>query len=244
MVDTFAMCAQRHMHEFGTTEEQLGAIVRACRKHASMNPAALRGEEISIEDYFESPYVSAPLREADCFILPTYGACAVVVVSAERAKSLPQTPAYVTAAAAASGTKSLPYWELIAFRRGDIVHTPSREVSKRLWAMAGITPADIDVAQVYDCYSYTLLAQLEDYGFCAKGDGGPFVEDGGIELGGTLPVNTHGGHLGEAYIHGFTHVLEAVRQIRGTSTAQVPDAGFAFVSGGTPSATSAMVLRR
>ncbi len=244
MVDTFAMCAQRHMHEFGTTEEQLGAIVQACRKHAARNPAALRGEEISIEEYFASPYVAAPLREADCFILPTYGACAVIVTSAERARTLQQTPAYVMGAAAASGTKSLPYWELIAFRRGDIVHTPSRDVSGRLWEMAGIKPSDIDVAQVYDCYSYTLLAQLEDYGFCAKGDGGSMVENGGIELGGHLPVNTHGGHLGEAYVHGFTHVLEAVRQIRGTSTAQVPDAEFAFVSGGTPSATSAMILRR
>lgn len=244
MVDTFAMCAQRHMYEFGTSEEDLGAIVRTCRKHASMNPAALRATELSLDDYLASPYVSEPLREADCFILPSFGAAAVVVVNAERARSLAQTPAYVRAAAAASGTKSLPYWELIAFRRGDIVHTPSREVAHRLWATAGITPDDIDVAELYDCYSYTVLAQLEDYGFCPKGEGGGFVAAGEIELGGRLPINTHGGHLGEAYIHGFTHIVEAVRQIRGTSTTQVDDVEFAFVSGGTPSATSALILQR
>jgi acetyl-CoA acetyltransferase len=244
MVDTFAACAQRHMHDFGTTEEQLGAIVKACRRHAAMNPASLRGQELSIEDYLESPYVAEPLREADIFILPTFGACAVVVTSAERAKDLRQTPAIVMAAAAASGTKSLPYWELISFRRGTITHTPSREVAGRLWEMAGIGPSDIDVAQLYDCYSYTVLAQLEDYGFCKKGEGGPFVEGGRIEIGGDLPINTHGGHLGEAYIHGFTHVLEGVRQVRGTSTAQVEGAETAFVSGGTPSATSALVLRK
>jgi acetyl-CoA acetyltransferase len=110
--------------------------------------------------------------------------------------------------------------------------------------MAGIAPSEVDVAQVYDCYSYTALAQLEDYGFCPKGEGGPFVENGNIELGGSLPVNTHGGHLGEAYIHGFTHVVEGVRQIRGDSTAQVEGAEISFVSGGTPSATSALVLRK
>ena len=244
MIDTFAVCAQRHMYEFGTTEEQLGAIVRACRRHAAMNPAALQGQELSIEEYLDTPYVSEPLREPDVFILPTIGACAVVVTSAERAKDLRKPPAYVMAAAAASGTKSLPYWELIAFRRGTITHTPSREVAGRLWEMAGIGPEDVDVAQLYDCYSYTVLAQLEDYGFCAKGEGGPFVEGGRIELGGELPINTHGGHLGEAYVHGFTHVLEGVRQIRGESTAQVPDAEVCFVSGGTPSATSALVLRK
>ncbi len=244
MIDTFAMCAQRHMHDFGTTEEQLGAIVQACRKHASMNPEALRGDEITMDEYFASPYVSEPLREADIFILPTFGACAVVVTSAERARDLRHPPAYIMGAAAASGTKSLPYWELIAFRRGDITHTPSREVAGRLWEMAGVSPSEVDVAQIYDCYSYTALAQLEDYGFCAKGEGGPFVEDGRIELGGELPLNTHGGHLGEAYVHGFTHILEGVRQVRGTSTAQVDGAEIAFVSGGTPSATSALLLRK
>ena len=244
MVDTFAMCTQRHMHEYGTTEEQLGAIVQACRKHAAMNPDALRGEEISIEDYMASPRISGPLKEADCFILPTHGACAVVVTSAERAADSPQPPVYISGAAAASGAKSLPYWELIGFRRGGITHFPSREVADNLWSMAEMKPEDIDVAQVYDCYSYTVLAQLEDYGFCPKGEGGPFVEGGRIELGGELPVNTSGGHLGEAYVHGFNHVLEGVRQMRGTSTAQVPDARTAFVCGGTPSATSGLVLRK
>jgi acetyl-CoA acetyltransferase len=243
MVDVFAMTAQRHMHEFGTTEAQLGAIVRAARKHAAMNPGALRGTELSIDDYFASPYISAPLREADCFILPSVGACAVVVTSAQRGRDLKQKPVYVNAAAAASGTKALPYWELLPFRRGDIVHTPSRETAKRLYAMTDIGPDDIDVAEVYDCFSYTVLTQLEDYGFCSKGEGGGFAEGGRLELGGDLPINTHGGHLGEAYIHGFSHIIEGVHQLRGTSHAQVPDARTALVTAGTPSATSAMILR-
>lgn len=244
MVDVFALCAQRHMYEYGTTEEQLGAVVMACRSHAARNPAALRGEPLTMAEYLASPYVSAPLRLADCFVLPSFGAAAVVVTSAERARDCPHPPAYVMGAASASGKDNLQYWELHPFRRGAITHTPSREVAGRLFPMAGIEPADVDVAEIYDCYSYTLLAQLEDYGFCAKGEGGPFVENGGIEIGGRLPVNTHGGHLGEAYIHGFNHVVEAVRQVRGTSTTQVDGAATAFVSGGTPSATSALVIRK
>jgi acetyl-CoA acetyltransferase len=242
MVDVFAMCAQRHMHEFGTTEEQLGEIVLTCRRHAAMNPAALRPDELKMDEYLASPSVSGPLKTPDCFILPSTGACAVVVTTAERAADLPQRPAYVLGAAAASGTSSQQYWELHPFRRGEITHTASRQVAGRLYAMAGLRPTDVDVAEFYDCYSYTLLAQLEDYGFCAKGEGGRFVEDGRIALGGALPVNTHGGHLGEAYIHGFNHVLEGVRQIRGTSTAQVDDAEVALVTGGTPNATSALIL--
>ncbi len=108
----------------------------------------------------------------------------------------------------------------------------------------GCGPNDVDVAEIYDCYSYTLLAQLEDYGFCGKGEGGPFIQDVGIQLGQGLPVNTHGGHLGEAYIHGFNHIVEGVRQIRGTSTAQVPDAEVALVTGGTPGPTSAVILTK
>ncbi len=244
MIDTFAMCCTRHMSDFGTTEEQLGAVVQACRKHAALNPAALRPTPLSIDEYLASPYISEPLREADCFILPTIGACAALVTTAERAQSLRQPPAYVMAAAAASGSDSLPYWELWPFRRGAITETPSRYVAGRLWEMAGVSPGEVDVAQIYDCFSYTLLAQLEDYGFCPKGEGGPFVEGGRIEIGGDLPVNTHGGHLGEGYVHGFTHIVEGVRQIRGTSTAQVDGAEIVFVSGGTPSATSALVLRK
>jgi acetyl-CoA acetyltransferase len=243
MVDVFAMGAQRHMHEFGTTEAQLGAIAMACQKHALANPGALRPANLTLDDYFNSPYVSTPLREADCFILPSVGACAVVVSSAKQAADLSNRPVFLEAAAAASGTKALPYWELQPFRRGDIVHTPSREVAQRLWKMTELRPEDIDVAEIYDCFSYTALTQIEDYGFCPKGEGGAFVEGGRIEIGGDLPVNTHGGHLGEAYIHGFTHVIEGVRQLRGTADVQVPNARSALVTAGTPSATSALLLR-
>jgi acetyl-CoA acetyltransferase len=110
--------------------------------------------------------------------------------------------------------------------------------------MAGVAPQDIDVAEIYDCFTFTVLIQLEDYGFCKKGEGGSFVEGGRIELGGQLPINTHGGHLSEAYVHGFTHVLEGVRQIRGTSTAQVKDAELVLVTSAVSCPTSALILRR
>jgi acetyl-CoA acetyltransferase len=136
----------------------------------------------------------------------------------------------------------VPYWEMWPLRSSSITETPSRSVAELLWKRAGLSPSDIQVAQLYDCYSYTLLSQIEDYGFCDKGDAADFVSDGSLRLGGALPVNTHGGHLGEAYIHGFNHVVEAVRQIRGTSYSQVKNVEHVLVTGGTPSATSAMVL--
>ena len=243
MADNFAMCCRRHMHEYGTTSRQLGAIAVACRKHASMNPKAIRQTPITVEDHQNSPIVSDPLRELDILIAPNDGACAVVVTSAERAKDLKQRPSYIMATAQALGSHPPPWWDFWAFRPV-ITEWEHKDLAPKLFSMAGITPKDIDVAEIYDCFTYTLLAQLEDYGFCKKGEGGPFAENGNIELGGKLPVNTHGGHLGEAYVHGFTHILEGVRQTRGTSTAQVKDAELVLVTGGVPAPTSALILRR
>lgn len=233
MIDNYAMVCQRHMYEYGTTSRQLGSIAVAGRKHASMNPRAIRQTPITIEDHQNSPMISDPLRELDCFVSPNDGACAVIVTSAERAKDLKQHPAYIAAASQALGPEPPLWWEFKGFRP-IITEWESKYAAQKLFNMAAITPEDIDVAEVYDCYTITALIQLEDYGFCKKGEGGPFVEGGNIELGGKLPVNTHGGHLGEAYIHGFTHILEGVRQVRGTSTAQVKDAELVLVTGGVP----------
>lgn len=243
MIDNFAMCCRRHMHEYGTTSRQLGAIAVVMRKHASMNPKAIRRTPITIEDHQNSPIVTDPLRELDCLVVPNDGACAVVVTSAERARDLKQRPAHVVAAAQAMGPFVESWWEFAPFKP-TITEWESKYVAQKLYKMSGISPKDIDVAEIYDCFTYTLLCQLEDYGFCKKGEGGAFVEAGNIELGGTIPVNTHGGHLGEAYIHGFTHIIEGVRQIRGTSTAQVNDAELVLVTGGVPISSSALILRR
>ena len=243
MIDVFAMCCQRHIHEYGTTYEQLGAIAVAFRKHASMNPRAIRRSTITIEDYLNSPLIVEPLRDLDCYIEPNDGACAAIVTLSERARDLKQKPAYIMAAAQASAPLSQPWWEMWPFR-SVITESPARYIAPHLFGMAGIAPKDIDVAEIYDCFTYTALVQLEDYGFCKKGEGGSFVEGGRIELGGELPVNTHGGHLGEAYMHGFNHILEGVRQARGTSTAQVKEAELVLVSGAIPSPTSALILRR
>ena len=243
-IDAFAMACRRHMHEYGTTSRQLGAIAVADRKHASMNPRALRRMPITIEDHQTSPFVTDPLRELDCYIVPNDGACAVVVTSAERAKDLKQPPVYITAAAQAFGSVPATLWETWSFKSGTTTEFQSKYAAEILFNMAGVTPQDIDVAELYDCYTFTALAQIEDYGFCKKGEAGPFVEGGRIELGGELPINTHGGHLGEAYVHGFTHILEGVRQMRGTSSAQVKNAELALVTSAVLAPTSALILRR
>ncbi|NIB41709.1 hypothetical protein HBA55_19040 [Pseudomaricurvus alkylphenolicus] len=244
MMDVFSMMTQRHMHEYGTTNAQLGAIAVAARKHAAMNPNAIRRDPLTLEDYYDSPFTTEPLRELDSAISPCDGAAAVIVTSAERARDLKQTPAYIRACAQVLGIpKTTLWWEQLPFKF-DFPETQSAYVAPRLFEMADMTPQDIDVAQIYDCYTYTLLTQLEDYGFCKKGEGGAFVENGRIELGGELPVNTHGGHLSEAYIHGFNHIVEGVRQVRGTSTAQVQDAETVLVTGGVPAPTAALILRK
>ena len=243
MVDTFAMNCRRHMHEYGTTSAQLGAIAVAMRKHASMNPASIRSEPITLEDHQNSPFITQPLRELDGLISNNDGACAMIVTTTERARDLRQKPAKIMAAAQSLGSHPGLLWELSPFKP-TITESEAASIAPRLYAMAGLTPQDIDVAQIYDCYTYTVLTMLEDYGFCEKGEGGSFVEGGRIEIGGELPVNTHGGHLGEAYIHGFTHIVEGVKQMRGTSTAQVEDAETTLVASAVPGPTSALILGR
>ncbi|MBI4497699.1 MAG: lipid-transfer protein [Chloroflexi bacterium] len=220
-----AMLARRHMHEYGTTSRQFGAVAVAFRAHANRNPKAVfHDTPLTLEDHQNSRYVVEPFRLFDC-CLETDGGCAVVVTSAERARDLPQPPAFILAAG-----QCLPGY------RGplpSLTESNARILAPELFAAAGVTPADIDVAQIYDHFSALVLFALEDYGFCKKGEGGPFVEAGNIQWpNGSLPVNTAGGHLSEAYLHVMNHVNEAVRQLRGTSTAQVQHAELVLVDSG------------
>lgn len=223
----YSLLARRHMHEFGTTCEQLGAIAVAMRKHAQLNDnAVMRGRPMTMEDYLASPMITSPYRLFDC-CLETDGAAAVVVTSRERARDL--SGRAVSIVAVASGQ---PYPADEITNRKDIFTTGLSIAAPEAFARAGVAPAEIDFAEIYDCFTFEVLQQLEEAGFCRRGEGGPFVEGGRIELGGELPVNTHGGLLSEAHTLGMNHVVEAVRQLRGDGgERQVADARLGVVTG-------------
>lgn len=235
----YAMAARRHMHEYGTTSRQFGAIAVAMRKHASLNPNAQMRTPITLEDHQNSRWIVEPFHLMDC-CLQSDGGGAFIVTSARRAKQLKQRPVYIMGAG-----EHNPHSEL--YNADSLTTVGSKLSSERAYKMAGIGPKDIDVAEIYDCFTYTVLVTLEDYGFCKKGEGGSFVEGGHIELGGELPVNTHGGLLSQGHIEGMLHILEAVRQLRGEcGERQVPDAEVAIVSGqgGIFSTHNTLILRR
>jgi acetyl-CoA acetyltransferase len=237
----YSVMARRHMHEFGTKSEQLGAIAVAMRKHAQLNPnAVMRGREMTLDDYLASPMLADPYRFFDCCI-ETDGAAAVVVTSAERARDLGKRP--VTIMAGAVG-QPCPADEIT--NRKDIFQTGLSLAAPEAFQKAGIEPSDIDFAQIYDCFTFEVLQQLEEVGFCERGEGGPFVEGGRIELGGEQPVNTHGGLLSEAHVLGINHIIEAVRQLRGDAgERQVPNAEIGVVTGwGDFGDGSIAILRR
>ncbi|HET9078418.1 MAG TPA: hypothetical protein VFN68_15895 [Acidimicrobiales bacterium] len=240
----FALMAQRHMIEFGTSEKDLGSIAVACRARANANPRAqMHARPLSMDDYLGSRMISRPLRLFD-FCLETDGACAVVVTSAERARDLAQTPALIRAVAQGSLADPQPGIQFPVLMRESTTTLPARPTAETLYRRAGIGPSDVDVAQLYDCFTITVLMQLEDYGFCKKGEGGSYASSGEIDLGGATPINTGGGHLSEGYIHGMNHILEGVRQIRGTSTGQVPGAEVCLVTSTPLPPGSALILRR
>jgi len=240
----FALIARRHMIEFGTEERQLGAIALACRERANANAGAqMRDRTLTMDDYLSARTIASPLRLYD-FCLETDGACAVVVTTAERAAHGPQSPALIRAVAQGGPAGMQGGMMYPSLMRDTITTQPSAAVAETLYRRAGLGPDDIPVAQLYDCFTITVLLQLEDYGFCAKGEGGPFAASGAIGKGGRLPINTAGGHLSEGYIHGMNHIVEGVRQIRGTSAGPVPGADVCLVTSGLPVATSAMILRR
>ncbi len=238
-----ALWARRHMHEFGTKPEHFGAIAVAARKHAARNPnARFYKQPITMDDYLECRMVADPLRLFDC-CLETDGACALIVTSAERARDLRQPPSYIRAMAQGTGGPGL--FPITAFNRERL--TGMEETTRMadfLFEMADLRREDIDVAELYDHFGPLVLLSLEDLGFCKRGEAGAFVEGGRIELGGALPINTHGGLVAEAYIHGFNHIVEGVRQTRGTSTAQVEGAQHVLVTSADGVPTSGLILSR
>lgn len=240
---SFALMAQRHMYEYGTTEAQIGGVIQSATTYSANNPHALRRSRISVEDYLQTPHVTSPLRDMDVF-LPSAGACAVIVTTDERARDLRQPPAHVLEVVSGSDHDFPGYWEMWPLRNGPITNGAPMKIAPKLYGRAGVGPADIDVAELYDCFSYTVLMGLEAYGFCEVGGSGTFIEEGNIGPDGVIPVNTHGGHLAEAYIHGFNHIVEGVRQIRGTSANQVDDVELALVTGAPGFASSAMLLTK
>jgi acetyl-CoA acetyltransferase len=235
-----AMFARRYMHEFGASSEDFGRVAVADRRHASTNPAAFFcGQPITLEDHQASRWIVEPLHLLDC-CQESDGGQALVVTSIERARDLPNRPAVVRAVAqgATSGQEMMT-----SYYRDSISGLPEMGlVARQLYATAGIGPADIQTAVIYDHFTPFVLCQLEEFGFCGRGEAKDFIRDGTIEIGGRLPINTNGGQLGEAYIHGMNGIAEGVRQIRGTSTNQVDDVGHVLVTAGTGVPTSGLVL--
>ena len=240
-VDEIAVLARRYFHEFGGTREELAAVALTVREHANRNPAAMMcGKPLTVEQYLEARWISEPLCLFDnC--LESDGAAAVVIVSAERARDLDVTPAFIH-----SFAQSIPqpHPVMTNYFGDDPLKGPAWACADLLWRNSDLTPADVHVAQLYDAFSPLVPLSLEGYGFCERGGGLAFCQDGGISWdGGRLPVNTSGAGMSEAYVHGFNLITEAVRQVRGTSTAQVDGASVSLVTSGEGVPTSALLLR-
>jgi acetyl-CoA acetyltransferase len=242
---SFSLLTRRHMHLYGTTRQHLAEVAINQRNNAMTRPTSIRRDPLTLDDYFNARMISDPLCLLD-YTLETDGAVAAVITSADRARDLRQPPVYIMA----SANGGMGRWGpaiFSFFQQPDEYFASSghRPVARRMYDMAGIGPDDVDVALFYDHFSPMVLMQLEDYGFCGIGESGPFVAEGNIRLGGKIPVNTHGGHLSEAYIIGMTHVREAVEQLRGVAVNQVPDAEVALITGGPASLpVSGTLLRR
>ncbi|WP_027661057.1 lipid-transfer protein [Salinispora fenicalii] len=237
---TVAMVARRYQHVFGATGEDFGRVAVAARRHAATNPRAwFFDRPITLADHQASRWIAEPLRLLDC-CQESDGAVAVVVAGVERAADLRQTPAVITAAAQGSGADQ---YVMTSYYRDNLTGLPELGVvGRQLWQQSGLVPDDVRVAVLYDHFTPYVLMQLEELGFCPPGEARHFIADGAIELGGRLPVNPHGGQLGEAYIHGMNGIVEAVRQVRGSSVNQVAGAGPVLVTAGTGVPTSGLLL--
>jgi acetyl-CoA acetyltransferase len=235
----YAMWYEHYMQRYGVTNEDLGRYVVVARKHAATNPAAWYYEKpITLEQHQNSRWIVEPvLRLLDC-CQESDGGVGVVVTSLERARDLAQPPARILAAGQSQLTHGEIMYDYYRDEFSDCLE--AQALSRRFWNETGFKPADIDVAMIYENFSPIVLMCLEAHGFCKKGEAKDFIASGEIEIGGSLPVNTNGGLLGEAYIHGLNNITEAVRQIRGTAANQVEDARHAFVT----SMRSAFILAR
>jgi acetyl-CoA acetyltransferase len=236
---SYALAASRHMHEYGTTREQLAQIAVAARQWAALNPKAWERDPLTVEDVLRARMVSTPLTVRDCCLV-TDGGGALIVTSAARAASLKSKPAYVLGVGEDLGHYSIS-------NMPDLTVTGAVRSGAAAYAMAGLRPQDIDVVQVYDAFTITTLLFLEDLGFCPKGEGGRFVADGAIAPGGRLPVNTNGGGLSYCHpgMYGVFVLIEAVRQLRGEAGARQVDGcetAIAHGNGGTLSAQSTVIL--
>ncbi len=237
-----AIAARRYMIDFGATSEDFGHVSVAARDFAATNPAAFfHGKPITLEDHQASRMIADPLRLLDC-CQESDGAVALIVTSVERARRLGGTPAVIRAAAQGSGPEQ---HLMTSYYRDSISELPEMKlVGDQLWAMSGLRPDDIQTAIIYDHFTPYVLPQLEAFGFCARGEGKDFVRSGAHARGGALPINTHGGQIGEAYVHGMNGIAEAVRQVRGTAVNQVLDVRNVLVSAGAGVPTSGLILGR
>lgn len=236
-----AFLARRYLHKYGATSSDFGQVSVLSRKHAATNPKAwFYRRPITIEDHQNSRIIADPLRLLDC-CQESDGGQALVIVGAERARDLPHPPAVITAAAQGVGPQQL---SMSSYYRADIDELPEVElVAEQLWRQAGFGPDAVDAAIIYDAFTPMVLLQLEEYGFCKRGEAKDFIADGNLELDGRLPVNTNGGQLGEGYIHGVNGIAEGVRLIRGTSVNQpTKQIGNVLVTGGSPVPHSGLVL--
>jgi acetyl-CoA acetyltransferase len=239
-VDEIAMLTRRYMHEFGATRDHLANVALAVRRMANANPRAMMHQRtLTREQYMASRWISEPLCLVDnC--LESDGALACVVVPAERARDCAQPPAWIH-----SFAQGLPaqMHTMVNYWCEDPLTGPAWSCGRQLYRHSEIQPADVKVAQLYDAFTPLVPLSLEGYGFCGRGEGAAFTEDGALELGGRLPINTSGGGLSEAYVHGFNLIVEGVRQMRGTSVNQVKDADTCLVTAGEGVPTSALLLR-
>jgi acetyl-CoA acetyltransferase len=236
-----AMFHRRYMHKFGTTAEQLGRVAISIRDFAVTNPRAFFYQRpLSMQEYLDSKWIVEPFRLYDC-CQESDGAACCIVTTPERARDLKQKPALIRGVAQGSGKDQEA---MTSFYREDIGAIPEMDlVARQVWEISGLSPGDVDAAIIYDAFTAIVLWQLESFGFCKPGEAQEFAAAGGIARGGRLPTNTNGGQLSEAFIHGMNNNLEAVRQIRGSSTSQVPGCELVLLAGANTDPTGAVILR-